>query len=99
MILRGGEFEGKRYLSEAAVKRLTSKQTPDPVNDGYGFGWSTGGGNFGHGGALSTNMNIDSNRGLITVWMVQAAGFPKNGGESGGAFRRAAEEEFKLPKN
>ena len=42
MVLNGGEFQGKRYLSEAAVKQMTSKQTGDLPN-GYGFGWSTGG--------------------------------------------------------
>ena len=45
MILAGGVFDGKRYLSEAAVKQMTSVQTGDLKingNDavGYGFGWS-----------------------------------------------------------
>jgi CubicO group peptidase (beta-lactamase class C family) len=93
MVLGGGVFAGKRYLSEAAVKQMTSKQTGD-LPAGYGLGWSTGGGSFGHGGAFATNMNIDTNRGLITVWMVQHAGFPKDGDKSYGAFRKAAEERF-----
>jgi CubicO group peptidase (beta-lactamase class C family) len=94
MILNNGTYKGKRYLSEEAVKTMTSKQTGDAVPDGYGLGWSTGGGNFGHGGAYATNMNIDTNRGLITIWMVQHAGFPNNGDQSSGAFRNAAEEQF-----
>ncbi len=94
MILNGGTYKGKKYLSEESVKQMTSKQTGDSLPDGYGLGWSTGGGNFGHGGAFATNMNIDSNRGLITIWMVQHAGFPGNGDQSSGAFRRAAEETF-----
>ena len=94
MILNNGTYKGKRYLSEDAVKQMTHKQTGDALPDGYGLGWSTGGGNFGHGGAYSTNMNIDTNRGLITIWMVQHAGFPGNGGQSAGAFRKAAEEQF-----
>lgn len=98
MILGEGMFEGKRYLSEASVKQMTSKQTGDAVPQGYGFGWSTGGGSFGHGGAYSTNMNIDTKRGLITVWMVQHAGYPGDGGKSQGAFRKAAEEQFASPK-
>jgi hypothetical protein len=52
------------------------------------------GSGFGHGGAYATNMNIDTKRGLITVWMVQHAGFPKNGDKAQGAFRKAAEEQF-----
>ncbi len=94
MVLNGGVFQGKRYLSEEAVKQMTSKQTGDAVKEGYGLGWSTGGGVFGHGGAYATNMTIDSKRGLITVWMVQHAGFPKDGGKSQGAFQKAARERF-----
>ena len=57
-----------------------------------------GGGSFGHGGAHVTNMNIDTKRGLITVWMVQHGGFPSKGGEAHGAFRQAAEKEFAKAK-
>ena len=94
MVLRGGEFEGKRYLSESAVRQMTSKQTPESLKDQYGLGWATGGGAYGHGGAYATNMSIDPKLGLITVYMVQHAGFPGNGRESLAAFRKAAEEEF-----
>ena len=94
MMLSDGVFEGKRYLSHAAIHELTGKQTADPLKDGYGLGWATGGGSFGHGGAYSTGMNIDRNRGLITIFMVQHAGFPGNGRESYDAFKRAAEKEF-----
>jgi CubicO group peptidase (beta-lactamase class C family) len=94
MVLNGGTFDGKRYLSEEAVKQMTSKQTGDAVKAGYGLGWSAGGDNYGHGGAFATNMNIDAKRGLITVWMVQHAGFPGDGGKSQGAFRKAADEQF-----
>ena len=94
MLLNGGELNGKRYLSEAALKTMTSKQTGDAVKDGYGIGWSTNGMTFGHGGALSTNMSIDAQRGLITVFLVQHAGFPGEGGKSHGAFVKAANETF-----
>jgi len=94
MILNGGELDGHRYVSEAAVKQMTTKQTAEALKDGYGLGWSTGGGNFGHGGAFATNMNIDSGRGLITVYMVQHNGFPGDGGKAQGAFRRTAEKIF-----
>jgi CubicO group peptidase (beta-lactamase class C family) len=93
MILNGGVLNGKRYLSEEAVKQMTSKQTGD-LKETWGLGWSTGGGSFGHGGAHATNMTIDAKRGLITVWMVQHAGFPGEGGKSQGAFKKAAEELF-----
>jgi CubicO group peptidase (beta-lactamase class C family) len=93
MVLNGGTFEGKRYLSEDAVKQMTSKQT-GALKENYGLGWATGGGTLGHGGAFATNMTIDPKRGLITVFLVQHAGFPKNGNQAQGAFRKAAEERF-----
>jgi CubicO group peptidase (beta-lactamase class C family) len=74
MILNGGQLDGRRYLSEKAVRQMTSKQTPAPLNEQYGFGWGTGA-SFGHGGAYKTNMNIDPRLGLITVFMVQSAGW------------------------
>jgi CubicO group peptidase (beta-lactamase class C family) len=94
MILNGGVYDGKRYLSEAAVTQMTRKQTGDAVKDDYGLGWSTGGGTFGHGGAYSTGMTIDPKRRLITVFMVQHAGFPRDGNKSQEAFRRAAYDQF-----
>jgi CubicO group peptidase (beta-lactamase class C family) len=93
MVLGGGVYQGKRYLSEATVKEMTRKQTGDDIKVGYGLGWSTGG-TFGHGGAMATNMTIDPKRGLIYVWLVQHAGFPGNGSQSQGAFRKAAEAQF-----
>ena len=58
-------LDGKRYLSEAAVKQMTSKQTPDALTTSYGFGWRVGKGEFGHGGAYATNMTIDTQRRLV----------------------------------
>jgi CubicO group peptidase (beta-lactamase class C family) len=94
MVLNNGELDGKRYLSEAAVKQMTSKQTGEALKDGYGFGWSTGGGSFGHGGAYSTNMHIDSKRQLVTVYMVQHAGYanPDEAKQISPTFQKAAEE-------
>jgi CubicO group peptidase (beta-lactamase class C family) len=94
MVLNGGVYQGKRLLSEEAVKTMSSKQTPEELKDGYGLGWSTGGSNFGHGGAYSTGMTIDTKRGLVTVWMVQHAGFPTGGEKSRGEFQKTAEELF-----
>lgn len=94
MVLNGGTLNGKRYLSEEAVKTMTSRQTGEAKAD-YGLGWSTHNGVFGHGGAHATNMSIDATRGRITVFMIQATGgFPKDGGKSHGAFQTAALERF-----
>jgi CubicO group peptidase (beta-lactamase class C family) len=94
MILNGGMLNGKRYLSGEAVKQMTSRQTPEALATSYGFGWSVGNGEFGHGGAYSTNMTIDTQHGLIFIWMVQHAGFPGDGAKSRDAFMQAAKAAF-----
>jgi len=94
MLLNGGELDGKRYLSEAAVKQLTSRQTPPELPQSYGFGFSVTESTFGHGGAYSTNSFADTERGLILIWLVQHAGFPGDGGKAQGVFKQAAIDEF-----
>ncbi|MDB6034965.1 MAG: estB 2 [Verrucomicrobiales bacterium] len=106
MILNGGVYGGKRYVSEAAVRQMTSTQTgtlldKDKRENGYGLGWSTSRkaseqavipGSCGHGGAYATHMGIDPKRGLVTVFMVQHAGYPgTNGAKIQPAFLKAAE--------
>jgi CubicO group peptidase (beta-lactamase class C family) len=105
MVLNGGTLDGKRYLSEAAVREMTSTQTGDLPNK-YGLGWATtkksGGekgpvvaGPCGHGGAYSTNMWIDPDRKLVYVYMVQHAAYPgMDGGKIRPAFEKAATEVF-----
>ncbi len=112
MILGGGVYQGKRYVSAAAIQQMTSTQTGDLVNrgqgeGGYGLGWSTSRklhgpsnpvpdpvpvGPCGHGGAYSTNLWSDPPHGLVTVYMVQHAGYPgKDDGRIQPAFQKAAE--------
>jgi CubicO group peptidase (beta-lactamase class C family) len=95
MLLNGGVYEGKRYLSEAAFKEMTSNHTGEMLGkdgNGYGLCWSVGGrprggadldraGTFGHGGAYSTNMEIDMQHGLVTIYMVQHAGYAGKDGD------------------
>ncbi len=106
MILRGGTVGEKRLLSEAAIREMTSTQTGDLLNKGkgeggYGLGLSTTrkaktdgpavAGPCGHGGAYSTNLWINPDQNLVTVFMVQHAGFPNNaGGQVRDAFEKAA---------
>ena len=113
MIAAGGVYGGKRYVSEASVREMTSTQTghlldKDKGESGYGLGWSTsrkaGGsdsvipGPCGHGGAYSTQMGIDPQRQLITVFLVQHAGYPGlSGGKIHSTFVNAAVEQFGHP--
>jgi len=92
MLLGNGTLDGKRILSPEAVAEMSKRQTPASVKESYGLGFSVGGGTFGHGGALSTNMTIDPKRGQVSVWLIQHAGFPKDGDVDGAkaqdAFRK-----------
>jgi CubicO group peptidase (beta-lactamase class C family) len=109
MVLKGGVHDGARLLSERSVRSMTSTQTGELLNqgkgeNGYGLGWSTSRrssgdsgpvipGPCGHGGAYATDMSIDPANGLITVFMVQHAGYPGvEGGKILGDFKRAAFE-------
>jgi CubicO group peptidase (beta-lactamase class C family) len=94
MLLNGGELNGRRYLSEAAFRELTRRQTPDSVNDSYGFGLAVGSDWFGHGGAFATNMEIRPAKGLVLIWMVQHSGFPGEGSKAQGVFKNWALERF-----
>ncbi len=94
MILNGGDYKGRRYLSEAAIKEMTRRQTPPSVETGYGLGWATDGVRFGHGGAFATDMAIDSQSGRIYIWLIQHAGFANDGDQARGVFRETAEREF-----
>ena len=94
MMLNDGMLDGQRILSEAAVKEMTRRQTASSIKESYGLGWSVNGSSFGHGGALSTNMTVDREHGLILVFLVQHAGFPGDGGKSQGAFNHAALEKY-----
>ena len=94
MLLNGGELDGKRYISKASLKRMTSKQTGPHIEKSYGYGWDTADGNFGHGGAFATQMRINPGRGLITIFLVQHCGFPGDAGKSHEIFVQAATERF-----
>lgn len=102
MVLNGGVHDGKRLLSESAVRQMTSTQTGDLLSGGkgeggYGLGWSTTRrsrgapgtgvpGPCGHGGAYDTHLDLDPGRKLVLVYMVQRAGYT---GEENGAIYTA----------
>ncbi len=94
MLLNGGQLDGKRYLSEAAVKELTTRQTPATMKESYGLGFGVSNTTFGHGGAYSTNTTAETDKGLILIWLVQHASFPGEGNQSQDMFRNAAHAAF-----
>jgi CubicO group peptidase (beta-lactamase class C family) len=96
MILRGGEFGGKRYLSEKSVQQMTTVQSGDLVTgftpgNGWGLGWcvirepqgvsaTLSPGTHGHGGAYGTQAWIDPVKKRVHLLMVQRANFPNSDG-------------------
>ena len=105
MVLSKGSYQGKRYLSAAAVEEMTRNQvdlTNMPnrevltnLNQGYGLGWRTySSGVFGHTGAYATDLRIDPKSGIAMVWLVQHAGFLGEGKKGREAFEAAVAEGF-----
>jgi len=102
MLLNGGVFHGRRLLSEAAMRTMSSNQTgnvPVTPQEGYGVGWSvktrdTEGpsvGSFGHRGARRTAMWIDPRNQLAMIVLVER--FDMTGEEQKqlyGSFMKAA---------
>lgn len=90
MFLNGGELEGRRYLSQAAIKRMTTMQT-GALNVGFGLGFALPGEDYGHGGAYHTDLWFDTRHGIATIFLVQHEEFLKaDGDEILTAFKQAA---------
>ncbi len=94
MVLQGGTFDGKRYLSESSVAEMTKLQTPQ-IKTGFvdGMGWGLGfsyvrepqgvteslsAGSYGHGGAFGTQAWIDPVKGKYVVLLIQRTGLPNS---------------------
>ena len=80
MFLNGGEYGGRRYLSEQSVRLMTTpKIRTNPGSDGppsyYGYGWSVSEeGVYSHGGSDGTNAFVDPNQDLIVLVFTQTPG-------------------------
>ena len=110
MVMNGGVFAGKRFLSEAAVAKMTSVETGDiQINGnggtGYGFGWSVlrrpaadgrAAGSYGHGGAYKTAMWIDPAKQLVMILLRQHSGpfLTPDGNKLEGVFLKAAIDKY-----
>jgi CubicO group peptidase (beta-lactamase class C family) len=74
MILNGGVLNGRRYLSQAAIKEMTTQQNSGFGGKSYGLGFGIEKTSFGHGGAFNNAMDIDPAAGRILIFMVQQDG-------------------------
>lgn len=90
MMLNGGEWKGKRYLSEAVLKQMTSIHTGDlkagfvpgsawgltvgVVREPQGITAMLSPGTYGHGGAFGTQAWMDPEKGVALILMIQRVG-------------------------
>ncbi len=80
MFLNGGEYGGRRYLSEQTVRLMTTpKIRANPASSGppsyYGYGWSVSEeGVYSHSGSDGTNAFVDPNQDLIVLVFTQTPG-------------------------
>ena len=97
MLLAGGEIDGKRFISEAALKQMTVIHSADlkaGFTDGMGMGLGfqivrepvgvtsmLSPGTYGHGGAYGTPGRIDPQKEMIYILLIQRSGL-KNGDQS-----------------
>jgi CubicO group peptidase (beta-lactamase class C family) len=96
MILNGGTFKGRRYVSPERVALMTRRQTGATLSESYGFGWTTRDGLVSHNGAWKTNMTITPEARLITILLVQNSGWrdEAEGKKIEPTFRQAAVARF-----
>jgi len=92
MLAGRGTYQGKKILSEKACEIMTTKQTPENIEKGYGFGLEVRDWGFGHGGAAGTFGMVYPN-GLVTVYAVQLQNIP-NQGEPMDKFNEAAKKFY-----
>jgi len=86
MLLNGGEFDGKRYLSPRTVEMMTSNRLPGeiefPAGEGFGLnfgvvadasqvGYAASDGEFGWGGLASTVFWADPEEEMVVIFMTQ----------------------------
>lgn len=77
MLLRGGLSEdGRRIMSEGAIKILTTKQTPERVAKWYSLGFFGGKEWIGHGGAYGTIAECDLANFRLRMIFTQIYGTP-----------------------
>jgi CubicO group peptidase (beta-lactamase class C family) len=90
MVANGGEWDGKRLLSEKAVQEMVTPVMAGGKPITYALGWQCcteanakmsafGPGSFGHGGAFGTNGWVDPKRKIATVYLVQNVLVPQGG--------------------
>ena len=90
MLLRGGELDGVRVLSQESARRMRERQTPSGWKGAFSFGCLTTEKTFGHMGSFGTNSVADVETGQIRIWLTQQSGNPGGAWEAEYLFEKAA---------
>jgi CubicO group peptidase (beta-lactamase class C family) len=95
MMLQGGVYDGKRYLSESSLAAMTKAYTTPATGGSYGLGWMIAPNGFFHDGAFKTRMAIIPREGLVEIFLVQQeAPIPEIVKQSMKMFSETAEAAF-----
>jgi CubicO group peptidase (beta-lactamase class C family) len=95
MLLQGGVYGGKRYVSEASLAAMTKAYTTPATGGSYGLGWMIYPNGFLHDGAYRTRMAIHPREGLVEIFLTQQeAPIPQEVRQSMSIFTQTAEAAF-----
>jgi CubicO group peptidase (beta-lactamase class C family) len=95
MMLQGGVYQGKQYLSETSLPAMTKAYTTPATGGSYGLGWMIAPNGFLHDGAYKTRMAIIPREGLVEIFLVQQqAPIPDDMKQSMKLFSDTAEAVF-----
>lgn len=95
MMLQGGTYKGKRYISPQSIASMTRAYTTPATGGSYGLGWMITSNAFGHDGAFKTRMTIVPSEGLVEIFMVQLAKpLPDGADDVMRIFSKTAEQTF-----
>ena len=98
MMIEGGEFKGRKFLSEETVRLMTTNQNR-AINGNYGYGWVTkrsesmfgelcSDQSFGHTGFTGTCIAVDPQKRISSIFLTSAV-HPKRKETSINPYRRA----------
>jgi CubicO group peptidase (beta-lactamase class C family) len=95
MLLDGGTYEGKLYISESSIRMMTHAYTSARTGGSYGLGWMISSNSYFHDGAMRTRMTIEPQNNLIEIYLAQLGKpYVQHGDRSTNEFTATADRLF-----
>lgn len=99
MLLNGGAYNGRRYISQASIDLMTRRVTTEKTGGSYALGWMVSSNSFFHDGAFITRMSIEPLNGIVEVFLVQLSKPYKDHGDNiRKEFTTAADKFYAQPQ-